>query len=116
VSVDLDADGPGMVIFSQLDDPEWRAVLRGPAGAESVPIRRVFASGGPEQGGWQGVRVPGPGRWTVELVYRGRAAMSGLAVSAVAWVAWLVAYWSLVPRRRDPRLDEPGTSEKGSDA
>ncbi len=58
-----------------------------------MPIQRLFAYGGTEHGGWQGVRIPGAGRWTLRLEYQGRAAYRGLAISAVAWFVWLMAYW-----------------------
>ena len=40
--------------------------------------------------------VPGPGRWTLALRYRGRDVAIGLAVSALAWSCWLLSW----PRRR----------------
>jgi hypothetical protein len=93
--VELQANGPGLAVMSQLDDPEWRGRLTGPSGTSDVAVERVF---GNRVAGWQAVRIPDAGRWTIELVYRGRAARFGLAVSAVAWAALAVAYWRLARR------------------
>ncbi len=58
VETEAQTTGPGFVVLSQLDDPEWRATLRGPDGEHRVPIPRLFAYGGTEHGGWQGIRIP----------------------------------------------------------
>ncbi len=97
VEVEVPDVGEGYVLLTQLDDPEWRAVWRGPSGERPATIVRLFVN---ESGaGWQGVRVPGPGRWTLRLVYRGRAAAEGLAVSGVAWLGWFLAYWWVAKRQ-----------------
>src|SRR5262249_30880030 len=91
LEVEVRVQGPAAVVISQLADPEWQALLRGPRGDRPAVIERVF-------GGWQAVGVPGPGHWRLVLRYRGRDVAIGLAISAVAWSCWLLTWpW---PRRR----------------
>jgi hypothetical protein len=97
-NVELDAESAGLIIISQLDDPEWEARLNGPGGERVVAVARLFDNG---TAGWQGVVVPGPGRWSLDMAYRGRAAYVGLAASALAWTCWIVAYWRLKRRGQD---------------
>jgi hypothetical protein len=89
-SVEIEADvrknTNQWVILSQLDYPEWQARWVGPGGERPAAIVRVF-------GGWQGVRVPEPGLWTLHLEYQGRDARLGLLVSALAWCSGIVAFW-----------------------
>lgn len=100
LAIDLVAEEPATVVLSILDDPEWAAVWTGASGVRPATIHPILR-GGPGSGGWMAVEVPEPGRWTLHLTYRGRAAYRGLAVSGVAWVAWLLAYW-WSGRRRVP--------------
>jgi hypothetical protein len=84
LTLTVSTDGPGLVLVTQLDYPEWTASLIDAEGAANpVPILGVL-------GGWQGVPLPGSGSWTIRLSYAGRAERLGLTVSAVAWVAWSV--------------------------
>ena len=97
VQVEATADGPSTILLSTLDHPEWEATLVGPDGPRLVPIRRAFGNG--RGGGWQAVDLPGPGRWRLGLVYRGRDVYLGLRVSALAWAAWLAAFGYATMRR-----------------
>ncbi|MEW4569935.1 hypothetical protein AB1L88_18890 [Tautonia sp. JC769] len=91
------AEGPGLVLVTQLDYPEWAASLIDAEGAANpVPVDGVL-------GGWQGVAVPGPGSWTIRLTYEGRAERWGLVVSSAAWAAWLVGV-AVTLRRSRQRL------------
>jgi len=83
--VPLNATGPATVLISQLAYPEWSAVWSGPGGARPAPIVKVF-------GGWQAVRVPGPGPWTLHFKYRGRDVRLGLAISVLAWSLGTLAF------------------------
>ena len=78
------------VLLSQLADPQWRAVWSGPGGERPAEIQTAFRR--PRQSGWQAVRVPGPGLWILRLEYSGRDVYEGLAVSALAGLAGVVAY------------------------
>lgn len=101
VEVECQAAGPGFVLLSQLDDPEWTAVWVGADGRElPAPLVRLF--GGESGAGWQGAEVPGPGRWTLRMTYESRSASLGLVVSALAWVAWTLVYrrWGRRPESR----------------
>lgn len=88
VEVEVSGSGPAMVVLSRTFDPEWRAHWSGPSGDRPAEVVRVL-------GGWQGVAVPEPGRWTLHLDYPGHAARLGLAISILAWGVWLVIYWRL---------------------
>ena len=100
VEVEVVADGPGVVLITALDDPGWTARLVEPGGRERPEaVRALFPNR--RGAGWQGVRIPSPFRGTLHLIYRDRHVATGLAVSGVAWLAWLVAYWGLArPRGR----------------
>ncbi len=43
-----------------------------------------------EPGGWQRVKVPGPGRWTLRLSYDARDVVEGMVISIIAWVSWIL--------------------------
>ncbi|WP_145267507.1 hypothetical protein [Tautonia plasticadhaerens] len=102
LELDMDAEGPGTVAVAQLDYPEWHASWVDPAGdANPMAIDRVL-------GGWQGVRVQGPGRRTLRLDYEGRAERWGLVISAVSWSAWGLGLALSARRgRRSPRAGAP---------
>jgi hypothetical protein len=94
IEVDLDGEEPGYVLITQLDDPEWAGTWIGPEGERPAGLVRLFANA--HGAGWIGAKRPaGPGPWTLQLTYRGRAASRGLAVSLVAWLVWALAYWRL---------------------
>jgi hypothetical protein len=101
----LRAEGPGKVILSQLADPQWRAVWSGPGGDRPAEIQTACRR--PRQSGWQAVRVPGPGLWTLRLEYSGRDVYEGLAVSALAGLAGVVAFLKL-GRNRAVRSSKGG--------
>jgi hypothetical protein len=77
-------------VISELADPEWEAVWTGPVGDRPAVLSRAF--GAPGKGAWQAVAVPGPGRWTLRMMYRGRDVTVGLAVSATAAALGALAY------------------------
>jgi hypothetical protein len=96
VEVGAAGPGPSMVVLSKTFDPEWRAWWSSPS-VSRRPARVVKMLGG-----WQGVEVPEPGRWTLHLEYSGRAVRVGLAVSSIAWSVWLVVYLRLGAGRASP--------------
>jgi hypothetical protein len=93
VTLEVEADGAGFVLITQLDDPNWEGTWSGPAGERPAALVRLF--GNAQGAGWQATQVPGPGRWTLRLAYRPRSATRGLAASLVAWCLWAMAYWKL---------------------
>ena len=97
MDVSVDADAPGWVIITQLADPQWRArwLDRDGQGEFPAEILPTFRRNGSE-GGWQRVRVPGPGRWTLHLEYVASDVAQGLAISSASLA-------SLVPRHRRGR-------------
>ncbi len=75
----VQADEPGWVIVSQLDDPQWSArwsSLEG-EGDFDAEIRPAFRKPGETAGGWQHVKVPFNGRWTLRLTYEPRDVVEG---------------------------------------
>ncbi|MBV8556653.1 MAG: hypothetical protein JO116_13915 [Planctomycetaceae bacterium] len=90
MEVDVVAKGPALVVVSQLADPQWRARWSGRGGERPATIVPVFR--GDRAVGWQGVRVPEPGAWTLHLEYRGWDVQEGLIVSALAWWVGILAY------------------------
>jgi hypothetical protein len=85
VNVTVADQSPAMIVLSTTFDPEWRAWW------SSTSVERRPAEVVKVLGGWQGVTVPEPGRWTLHLEYPGQAAKVGLAVSSLAWIVWVVA-------------------------
>ncbi len=79
LNVEIDGQGPGVVILSVRHDPEWRAFWNDDAPAEILP---AF-------GGWMAVKVPKTtsGPQTLHLAYRGRDVTIGLAISAASLLA-----------------------------
>jgi len=108
VEVRADLPGPSMVVLSRTFDPEWKATWVGVGDDQrGAEVERVL-------GGWQGVRVPEPGRWTLRLEYDGRAARFGLVASALAWSVWAAAWWRLGRRaRREARAAASATRSGG---
>jgi hypothetical protein len=106
VEIDVDGQGQEVVVVAQLADPQWRALWIGGRGAQATPITAVFRR--PGQGGWQALRVPERGRWTLRLDYDPRDVRQGLAVSGISWLL-LVATWIVMKRPTTPipREDEP---------
>jgi hypothetical protein len=99
VEVTVVDPSPTMVVLSTTFDPEWRAWWTGPLG-ERRPADVVKVLGG-----WQGVKVPEPGRWTLHLEYPGKAVWVGLGVSLFAWVIWFAAYFRLRRRVVEVKLE-----------
>jgi len=81
----------GWVIISQLADPQWQAHWTGLDGQGEYdgPILPTFRKEN-EPGGWQRVKVPGLGRWTLRLNYDARDVVEGVAISIIAWVSWIL--------------------------
>ena len=99
--VSVDADTPGWVIITQLADPQWRARWLDRSGQEELPaeILPTFRRSDSE-GGWQRVRVPGPGRWTLHLEYVATDVTQGLAISSASWLAWCLMIAAAAVRAR----------------
>jgi hypothetical protein len=91
-TIPVKADEPSWVILSQLADPEWQARWVGPDRPMRLEqdILPTFRRAG-ETGGWQRVKVPAPGCWTLRLEYDARDVAEGLAISTLAWMSWTVA-------------------------
>jgi hypothetical protein len=91
-SIAVPADEPGWVIVSQLDDPQWSArwISLEDQGEYDWEIRPAFRKPGEAAGGWQAIRVPFNGRWSLRLRYEPRDLTEGAATSIVAWIAWAV--------------------------
>ncbi len=91
-TISVCTDEPAWVIVSQLADPEWTATWVGLDGQGEQPsaIVPTFRKGR-EPGGWQRVLVPGRGCWTLRLQYQPDDLVEGMAVSALAWISWIVA-------------------------
>jgi len=93
----------GWIVVTELSDTQWAAHWVGQEGQGERPaeIRPVFH--GRYAWGWQGVKSPGPGRWTLVLDYDARDVRQGLLASAVAWALWIgflvgtrkAAFWRL---------------------
>jgi hypothetical protein len=101
LELDVQTEGPAVVLITELDDPEWHARLIGHDGERAARVYRLF---GDRLAGWQGIDIPGAGHWRLILRYEGRAARRGLAISAVAWSVWLLAYWWFGHQSRFRRL------------
>ncbi|HMF35388.1 MAG TPA: hypothetical protein VKF17_02060, partial [Isosphaeraceae bacterium] len=103
--VSVDADAPGWVIITQLADPQWRARWLDRSGQEELPaeILPTFRRSGSE-GGWQRVRVPGPGRWTLHLEYVATDVTQGLAISSASWLVWCLMIAAAAVRARGKEM------------
>jgi hypothetical protein len=68
-------------MISQWADPSWQAELKNENGkAISSPII-------PLAGGWQAIKIPGPGRWTLGLSYKSAQFSRLLFFSGAGWCA-----------------------------
>jgi hypothetical protein len=113
----VDAGPPAWVIVSQLADPQWKARWIGleGQGRRDDPILPAFRKRG-EPGGWQRVEVPGRGRWTLRLEYEPRDVAEGIAISTLAWLAWLAGALQALIRSGTRRIPtEPRPSGSGRD-
>jgi hypothetical protein len=101
-TVPVEAGGPGWVVVSQLDDPQWSARWIGLDGQGEFrgKILPAFRKPGDTAGGWQAVEVPFRGRWTLRLTYEPRDVLQGAGISMVAWISW--ASCALAALRRRP--------------
>ncbi|WP_165224437.1 hypothetical protein [Aquisphaera insulae] len=105
--VEVEVKEDGWIVLSVLADPQWKATWVDGSGrrrpAEILPTFRWL----PAVGGWQRVRAPEPGRWTLHLEYESRDVWIGAAVSAVAWLAWGALWLRDAARtRRETRRSE----------
>jgi hypothetical protein len=100
LDVSLSAVGPGWVIVSQLADPQWKArwssESRPGVEAEILPTFRLKET----DGGWQRVKVPGAGRWTLHLEYEARDVNLGRAISGLTWAVWCLVLGAAAVRTR----------------
>ncbi len=98
LELSIETDGPGLVLVTQLDYPEWTASVSDAEGvANPAPVHSVL-------GGWQGIALPGPGSWTIRLSYEGRFERLGLLLSSMSWVAWLAGLLITLRRHRATSL------------
>ncbi len=74
----IQAQGPGLLVLSQVDYPGWRAYLDG----QPVQIQKVANL-------LQGVLLP-PGPHTVDFVFRPFSVYLGLGLGALAWISLLI--------------------------
>ena len=88
----IHSEVPALLVFSELADPQWRAVWTGLNGEQYGMIHRAF--GRPNQGAWEAVHVPGNGDWTLRLIYRGVDVEVGLAISLIAWLTLGMMFFS----------------------
>jgi hypothetical protein len=93
---------PGWVLVSQLADPQWQASWSSRADgrviqAEILPTFRHER----KEVGWQRIRIPEPGRWTLHLEYVADDVRQGIMITAVAWSVWILVLgaWALRSRR-----------------
>jgi hypothetical protein len=100
LDVDVDAEGPGWVIVSQLADPQWHARWSVQTGAETdAELLPTFRRKNTE-GGWQRVKVAGAGRRTLHLEYVAQDVNLGLAISGLSWVGWCLVVGIAAVRAR----------------
>ncbi len=95
VRVGVGASAPAIVVIRNAWDRGWSATVDG----EPAPVLRTDYL-------LQGVPVP-PGEHEIRLVYREPAIARGLALSALAWVAFLAAGVALAVRERRSRTMPP---------
>ena len=90
-TIRIEATESGWVIVSQLADPQWQARwinLEHPRMTQP-DIRPAFRKAG-ENSGWQCIRIPGAGRWTLGLQYEANDVAIGFLISFIAWAGWLL--------------------------
>ncbi len=91
-NISVNVDGLAWVIVSQLYDPQWTARWIGVDG-QNVLTGKILPAFRKESepGGWQCLAAPPRGRWTLRLEYDARDVAEGAAISAVAWLSWMLA-------------------------
>lgn len=75
------ADGRDVLVFSRTYDPQWQPNLQTALLGTTVAIE-------PVAGGWQAIRLPGPGRWEVDLRYEPRAERAGQTLGFLSLMGW----------------------------
>jgi hypothetical protein len=102
LEVNVETGAAGWIIVSQLADPQWQGRWIGLDSEDQAPAEILPAfRRGPGEGGWQRVRVPGPGRWRLRMEYVAVDIAQGLAVSAAAALLWVIALaWAAARSRR----------------
>lgn len=105
VRIEERTEGAQLWIVSQWADPNWQARLANGSGEEKVA--EIIAM----DGGWQGVRIPGPGEWKLTLRYEPKSFRAGAAISAVALaITMTMLSWKPVRSRKAIRTD-PGDDD-----
>jgi hypothetical protein len=101
LEVNVEADAAGWIIVTQLADPQWQGRWIGLDSDDQAPAEILPAfRRGPGDGGWQRVRVPGPGRWKLRMEYAAVDVARGIMVSAVAALQWVIALALVTARSR----------------
>jgi hypothetical protein len=111
VTVEVEAEAGDLMalIITQLADPRWRGWWIGPDGAEHpAPIVPVYALA--DEWGWQAVKVPGTGRWTLHLEYADPTVTLGLILSGVSFLILIGLALVLRPGRPPQEGELPGAS------
>ena len=92
LKLDVDMSAPGIVVFSEMHYPGWKARIDDGELRDVLRINTAF----------RGVLVDW-GRHTIELVYRPSSLLIGLALSVVGVVIWLTWAATLWRRSRQTR-------------
>lgn len=90
LEVEVRGLGPGIIVVTQLSDPQWQARWMGPGGERSAGIIPVFT--GVQQTGWQAIILREAGDWTLRMKYEAADVWLGLANSIVAWLVWILLF------------------------
>jgi hypothetical protein len=94
-----------VVLVSQLAEPQWRAHWIGIDG-RTLPAAIQAVRTNAREWGWQAVKVPGPGRWTLRLEYVARDVQVGLIVSGVSFLVLAGLGIFLRPGNRALKVDQ----------
>jgi hypothetical protein len=88
------------VAVSELSDPQWTArwIGRDGQGERITTVHPLFQ--GRSTWGWQGIEIPGSGRWTLVLEYDARDVRLGLVASLVSWTVAIGIFLIAVSWRR----------------
>ncbi len=104
LDVTVQADGPAMLIVTQLADPQWQGRWIGPNGRDRpARIVPVFKRRG--EHGWQSVAIPGPGAWILHMEYVASDVHAGLLVSGVSFLVLIGLGVFLRPGRHPVKAD-----------